>query len=633
MPSPMGSVVRLILAAGVLVAPRALAQETWFVDDVPDFDQRRSAGGGRDGLPSNGGMFCVPTSTLNWLAYFANRGIEQPNTLDGPRDWQADANYQRVTQTIDLLGSLMGTDASDGTTGDGQMVGALAYNWAFCQSDLTIVQTSMWGGGGPPSPGRMLLNHILGGYNQASYGRYGSSTGGTRDGGHALTAIGIWDLSSGQYPIFQFRDPADAAADQAQSNFRVSLAAMTSVTGLFRPKASAAPVIATMWRLDTTDASQNFLDSMTTLFPAAGVFASDQEANEIRVVRPVRPAGNPMPETQFFSKPAGTGRILDTAFAQDMTAYYYITAQGTAKPDLWRLDAQTGQSVAALPNPFAPTRLAMGRGYDAYVIEGANVVRYNIKTVPATPLASTSVGTPPAAIAYNDLNDTVMTLSHPSTSGDPRRVVTRPRTLAAGGTDRALPVDLAGTVYIQPDVTEEDAFWVTGRGGLLGLDALAYKIRWDAALRRLVVDETITRSRSTISGLQVINDKSVVLTVNGQLLELVKDSRGNWVSKPDSRWTGRQAEGAVALSRSRTDFDRAIMLDPAFNNVLDPTVYPSHPDCYADCDGDGNLTIFDFLCFQNKFAVRDLAADCDLDGRFTIFDFLCFQNRFDAGCE
>ena len=55
-------------------------------------------------------------------------------------------------------------------------------------------------------------------------------------------------------------------------------------------------------------------------------------------------------------------------------------------------------------------------------------------------------------------------------------------------------------------------------------------------------------------------------------------------------------------------------------------------DCYADCDGDGELTFFDFLCFQNLFAAADPAADCDGDTEFTFFDFLCFQNEFIKGC-
>jgi hypothetical protein len=55
--------------------------------------------------------------------------------------------------------------------------------------------------------------------------------------------------------------------------------------------------------------------------------------------------------------------------------------------------------------------------------------------------------------------------------------------------------------------------------------------------------------------------------------------------------------------------------------------------CRADIDGDGDLTIFDFLAYQNLFDAGDLAADFDGDGDLTIFDFLAFQNAFDAGCE
>ncbi len=55
--------------------------------------------------------------------------------------------------------------------------------------------------------------------------------------------------------------------------------------------------------------------------------------------------------------------------------------------------------------------------------------------------------------------------------------------------------------------------------------------------------------------------------------------------------------------------------------------------CRADIDGDGELTIFDFLGYQNLFDAGDLAADFDGDGELTIFDFLAFQNEFDAGCD
>jgi hypothetical protein len=56
------------------------------------------------------------------------------------------------------------------------------------------------------------------------------------------------------------------------------------------------------------------------------------------------------------------------------------------------------------------------------------------------------------------------------------------------------------------------------------------------------------------------------------------------------------------------------------------------PPCGADCDGDGELSFFDFLCYQNAFAGGDPGADCDGDASLTFFDFLCFQNLFAAGC-
>jgi hypothetical protein len=54
--------------------------------------------------------------------------------------------------------------------------------------------------------------------------------------------------------------------------------------------------------------------------------------------------------------------------------------------------------------------------------------------------------------------------------------------------------------------------------------------------------------------------------------------------------------------------------------------------CDADCDGSGDLTFFDFLCFQNLFAAMESQADCDASGELDFFDFLCFQNAFAAGC-
>lgn len=54
--------------------------------------------------------------------------------------------------------------------------------------------------------------------------------------------------------------------------------------------------------------------------------------------------------------------------------------------------------------------------------------------------------------------------------------------------------------------------------------------------------------------------------------------------------------------------------------------------CKPDCELDGDLDVFDFLCFQGKYSVQDPYADFEEDGDWDIFDFLAFQNAYATGC-
>jgi hypothetical protein len=57
---------------------------------------------------------------------------------------------------------------------------------------------------------------------------------------------------------------------------------------------------------------------------------------------------------------------------------------------------------------------------------------------------------------------------------------------------------------------------------------------------------------------------------------------------------------------------------------------PAH--CPADCNDDGAVNIFDFLCFQGLVSTGDPKADCTGNGAVNIFDFLCFQGLVTQGC-
>jgi hypothetical protein len=54
--------------------------------------------------------------------------------------------------------------------------------------------------------------------------------------------------------------------------------------------------------------------------------------------------------------------------------------------------------------------------------------------------------------------------------------------------------------------------------------------------------------------------------------------------------------------------------------------------CRADVDGDGALTFFDFLAFQELFVAGAPRADFSGDGVLDFYDFLAFQEAFAAGC-
>lgn len=58
----------------------------------------------------------------------------------------------------------------------------------------------------------------------------------------------------------------------------------------------------------------------------------------------------------------------------------------------------------------------------------------------------------------------------------------------------------------------------------------------------------------------------------------------------------------------------------------------SYTICLPDCERDGDLDIFDFLCFQGKFAAQDPYADFEGDGDWDVFDFLAYQGAYASGC-
>ncbi|UYV12715.1 MAG: hypothetical protein NCW75_00140 [Phycisphaera sp.] len=133
-------------------------------------------------------------------------------------------------------------------------------------------------------------------------------------------------------------------------------------------------------------------------------------------------------------------------------------------------------------------------------------------------------------------------------------------------------------------------------------------------------------------GFYDINNRGdVVWSAGGGSGILFKDE-GQIVRNPASLIPGG-SDWQIAkgfLDNHRRMITTAFQFAPERNAIV--LLTPTGLACDADLDGDGVLTLFDFLEFQNRFDAGDPIADFDGDGELTLFDFLEFQNAFDAGC-
>lgn len=76
--------------------------------------------------------------------------------------------------------------------------------------------------------------------------------------------------------------------------------------------------------------------------------------------------------------------------------------------------------------------------------------------------------------------------------------------------------------------------------------------------------------------------------------------------------------------------DKRFQITSAISAAL--SLVPEAP-CYADCDSNSVLNIFDYICFGNAYSSGQSYADCDGNTTLNIFDYICFGNAYATGCN
>ncbi|MCA9278023.1 MAG: hypothetical protein H6815_04455 [Phycisphaeraceae bacterium] len=119
---------------------------------------------------------------------------------------------------------------------------------------------------------------------------------------------------------------------------------------------------------------------------------------------------------------------------------------------------------------------------------------------------------------------------------------------------------------------------------------------------------------------------------NGNLRVTLRDAADNVVGIADS--TSNTNSGAIFFRSSCPFRSAEVDVASAAGNFVMTEIWTeaAPANCYADCDQNGTLNIFDYICFGNAYAAGQAYADCDGSGSLNIFDYICFGNKYAAGC-
>lgn len=332
------------------------------ISGMIDLDQRRATLDKTDnGVP--GGMFCVPTATMNALYFLDEHGFDglvQGSTFTPYED--------QATYNVYLMGFYMGTDGQDGTTGGGFHDGLMDYLDDYAQ-DFMFVYEYAWDDDDTINAsllkswlnfqGMVLLN--WGAFEKADP----SDSEYDRIGGHETILVGFKSDGKGGYTLTH----SDPASDETPDDYYHQ--SMPFASGNVPVKPVYANYDGTYAKLlhSMNSGSNKAVDAITVIRP---VFILHNYTNALNQVGTSSPKNEQLGGQVEISYPVTLGKgVTDMALHPLSPTGVYLQNGSTG---VFQMALDTGE-VTQLATLRSPRRLAYGGSTRTlFALDGSDIV-------------------------------------------------------------------------------------------------------------------------------------------------------------------------------------------------------------------------------------------------------------------
>mgnify|MGYP000946485654 CR=1 FL=1 len=630
--------VAALLAA--LAASGAAAQSLdIYWPGIPDFDQRRETRFDpfpfvtHLGLPNNGSVHCVPTAISNNLAILDDSGFNVILNASQP-NWNDQLPlYNTVSNHLFNFGEYCDTD-DGGTTFANAIEGLSDWIVDRGHGSRFFVIGYKADDENFPRTGHLYTALAMGWPTTMAFGRYyrdGDQL--ERDGGHAITIVGVLDAQLAEADIL-YHDPATKpSTDPLYIQSPFSRVQRT----LFRRYLNIDGDMAIVNTFDesfngTADDPVRILDSRTHIVPLVVLGTHPLNPNVALSYQLPGVFKGSAPSITEVPSPTG-GTITDISFDHTSLSHLITSNGGREGPaGAFRYNPATREITRVATFDRTPERVLLDRFGHLYTQVGSIVNKYKIVDDRPIPLGSVSLPFSINAWAIDDATDTIRALGSNNS-----RILTLSNALAITGntpvpSSITLPGD--GSVAINP---------ITGRLWLASSQGSgAFELALDQASGRFNLASTASHSRlRNIRGFDFNADGHLLALADGELTPFVLDPQlGRWAPSSNTPWN---AFRSVSLGKmtflTRTRHNEAPRNTPRGWYDIDPIDEPAVnevPACEADFNLDGFVDFFDYAdfvqCYEGRECPRGRDADITADGFVDFFDFTRFVDYFEAGC-